>query len=596
MEPFAAIAATAEPAANKDLFVVKTQGITLYKAGRLPEAYEAFSQACNLNPADAESWMMLGVISAQLGALPQAITQLQRATQIQPGSAPAWSNLGLVLLNANQLHESEVCLRRAVELNPKDADSCNNLGALYRQQGNVDAAINAHQEALRRQPRNANAHNSIGAILQEQCRTDEAIAAYRRALKIAPRFALAEYNLGTALKNTGQYEQALFHFRKALLLEPGLVDATASIASLQEKEGRFDEAMKTIAPLLKGASTPPQAAVAYADVARRSGEAASAIEVLEAVCRRTDLSNINRKEVEFALGDLLDQQGDYDGAFAHYRSANNIAAAQAKVPPLEIKRTLHLMRQIIERFPVGCLSPINVTADQYPPVIFIVGMPRSSTSLVEQILASHPEVHGGGELPYMGSLLAQYSNDTRALGQHYLKQLRALNPKARFITDKMPHNFRHLALIAQAIPGVRIIHTQRNAIDTCLSIYFHNFNADHPYATNLADLGHYYRHYEMLMAHWRQVLGTQLLDFPYETLLADQEGMTRRLLDHCGLEWHPDCLAFHETKRVVNTPSYHQVRRPMYTSSRERWRNYEKHLAPLIDALNTTDSSIPGTE
>jgi tetratricopeptide (TPR) repeat protein len=567
---------------------VKIQGFKFYQAGQLPEAHQAFSHACNLNPTDAESWMMLGVISARLGALPQAIAQLQRATQILPGSAPAWSNLGLALLNANQLQEAEACLRRAIELDPNDAGSYNTLGALYRQQGKVDAAIHAYQEAIRRQPRDANAHSNLGGILQEQCRTDDAIAAYRRALKIAPRFAQAEFNLGTALQGSGQHEQALYHFRKALQLEPGLVDATAAIASLQEKEGHFDEAMNTIAPLIKGAATPAQAAVTYADVARRTGAAVRAIELLDAVSRRTDLSNVDRQEIEYALGNLLDQQGDYDGAFGHYHRANNIRPHHFDCAAQERQ-----LRQIMERFPVGSLPPVNATSDQYPPAIFIVGMPRSSTSLVEQILASHPEVHGGGELPYMGSLLAQYSHDIRTLGQRYLKQLRALNPKARFITDKMPHNFLHLGLIAQAIPGVRIIHTQRNALDTCLSIYFHNFNANHPYATSLADLGHYYRHYEMLMAHWREVLGTQLLDLPYEALLADQEGMTRRLLDHCGLEWHPGCLAFHETKRIVNTPSYDQVRRPMYKSSRERWRNYEKHLAPLIDALETTASSGP---
>lgn len=529
---------------------------------------------------------MLGVITAQLGALPQAIAHLQRATQILPGSAPAWSNLGLALLNANQLQEAEACLRRAIELDSKDAGSHNNLGVLYRQQGKVDAAIRAYQEAIHLQPRDANAHSNLGGILQEQCRTDDAIAAYRRALKIAPRFAQAEFNLGTVLQSSGQHKQALYHFQKALQLEPSLVDATAAIASLQEKEGRFEEAMNTITPLLTGASTSAQTAVTYADVARRTGEMLRAAELLESVSQRTDLSNVDRQEIEFSLGGLLDQMGDYDRAFAHYYRANNIR-------PYTFDRTAaaRQMQLIMERFPVGSLSSKNISADQYPLAIFIVGMPRSSTSLIEQILASHPEVHGGGELHYMGSLLSQYKIDTRTLGQRYIKQLRALNPKARFITDKMPHNFLHLGLIAQALPGVRIIHCTRNPLDTCLSIYFHKFNANHPYATDLKALGQYYRLYELLMGHWRQAIGAQMLDVSYEALLADQATVARQLLDHCGLEWHEDCLEFHTTKRIVNTPSYDQVRRPIYKSSRDRWRNYEKHLAPLIDALNGSNVS-----
>ena len=448
--------------------------------------------------------MMLGVITAQLGALPQAINHLQRATQIQPDSASAWGNLGLALLSMNKLIDAESCLRRATELDPKDSGVYNTLGALYRQQGKIDAAIHAYQEAIRRQPRDANAHSNLGGILQEQCRTDEAIASYRRALKIAPRFAQAEFNLGSALQGSGQHEQAIYHFRKALQLQPDLADATAAIASIQEKEGHLEEAMNTIAPLLKDGATHAQAAVTYADVARRAGETARAIELLEAVSRRANLSNVDRQDIEFALGDLFDQQGEYDTAFTHYHRANDIR-------PYHFDSAAHeaRIRRIIEHFPLGSLPLADSCADQYPPAVFIVGMPRSSTSLVEQILASHPEVHGGGELPYMGSLIDHYSHDKqtafpalldrmspqdiRTFGERYLKQLRALNNKARFITDKMPHNFMHLGLIAQAIPGVRIIHTRRNALDTCLSIYFHNFNANHPYATSLANLGYYYR-------------------------------------------------------------------------------------------------------
>ncbi len=544
--------------------------------------------------------MLLGVISAQLGALPQAIAHLQQATQLQPDAAPAWSNLGLALLHANQLQDAENCLQRAVALNPKDAGAHNTLGALYRQQGKVDAAIRSYQSAIKLQPRNADAHNNLGGILQEQCRADEAIAAYQRALKIAPGFAQAHYNLGSALHSNGQHAQALHHYQKALQLDPQLSSATAAIAAIQEKEGRFDEALTTLQPLLRGGQTPAPAAKLYAALAQRNGTPGEAIELLGSVLARSDLSNVERQELEYALGDLCDRSGEYDAAFMHYSNGNRIR-------PYAYDRTINEQRidAIIAQYPAGSMP--DTSATDYPPAILIVGMPRSSTSLVEQILASHPQVHGGGELPYIAELLTQYADksaapsatpysgisesDIRTLGKRYLKLLRDLNSKARFVSDKMPHNFLHLGLIARALPNARIVHCQRNPLDTCLSIYFHNFNANHPYATDLAALGHYYRQYERLMAHWRSVLGKQLLDMPYTDIINDQEAATRRLLEHCGLEWNEDCLRYYASKRIVNTPSYDQVRQPIYTSSNERWRHYSKHLAPLIDALG--DSAPP---
>lgn len=571
------------------------QAYALYRSGRLREAHQAFAHACNRDPANAECRMMLGVLSAQLGALPLAIEHLQQATRLQPEYAPAWSNLGLALLKTNDLHNAEKCLAKAAELAPADAGTRNTLGTVYRQLGRIDDAIREYRQAIRIQPRNPHAHCNLGGILQEQCRTDEAISAYRKALKIDPRFAQAEFNLGSALQADGQHEQAIYHYHKALRLNPGFTEAAAAIAAIHEQDGNIEEAKSAIAPLLKGHATHTNAALTYASIARHCDEKGQAITLLRAVAGRHDLSPIERQQIEYALGDLLDSQGDYDNAFEHYLKANRIRPF-----PYSHESTEQEMKWVAERF-THDMPGDDERNDDTAGIILIVGMPRSSTSLVEQILASHPDVHGAGELPYSGVILSEIGRekgkyypelirhlddtDIESFGRQYAKKLRAHSPESRFITDKMPHNFLHLGLFARAIPGIRLVHCMRNPLDTCLSIFFHNFNANHPYASDLANLGRYYRSYERLMDHWRETLGDKLLDIRYEDLLSNQESTTRGLLDYCGLPWNDNCLEFHKTRRAVSTPSYDQVRRPIYTSSKERWKNYEKHLSPLIDAL-----------
>jgi tetratricopeptide (TPR) repeat protein len=574
---------------------MKEHGLTLYASGRLQEAYQAFLQAIQQNPADAESRMMVGVISARTGNLANAITCFREAIRLQPAYGAAWSNLGLAQLNAGSIQEAEGSLRRAVELEPGDVSSLNNLAALYRQLGRVDAALKLYERALQLNPRDINILNNLGGLYQGLCRNEEAIAVYRKALRLAPGFAQCEFNLGSVLQAEGQHQQAVYHYQKALQLDPSLTDATAAIARLQEKEGKFEAAAETLSDSLKSDFPETSILAAYAILAKRTGESDRAIEHLQRALSRPAMPPIDRQQIEYLLGDLFDRNGDYEAAFHHYQQANEIRKYACDRSVYD-----EYLRLIMRRFPPGSFGDDGSHAD-YPPVILIVGMPRSGTSLVEQILASHPQVHGAGELPYVGNLVMQYSRekktpsqtlldhmsaaDIRAFGKKYLKQVRAIAPGSRFVTDKMPHNFLHLGLLAQALPNVRIVHCLRNPVDTCLSIYFHDFNANHPYSTDLAELGYYYRHYQALMAYWRMVLGDQLLDMTYEDILEDQEGKTRALLEFCGLPWDEGCMSFHENKRIVNTPSYDQVRRPIYKTSSERWRNYERHLSPLLNAL-----------
>ncbi|MFZ5621970.1 MAG: tetratricopeptide repeat-containing sulfotransferase family protein [Pseudomonadota bacterium] len=573
----------------------KNQASSLYQAGRLPEAGAAYAQLCTQFPRDPEAWNMLGVIRGRLGAAQEAERYLRRALELDPQYGPAWSNLGTLMQHAGRLDDAAACFRRSLSINPADAVACNNLGTVLREQGKVAEAMDCYRAAVRMKPRHAQAHNNLGTLLHEQCNAQDAIESYRKALKAEPRFAQAHYNLGVSLQSVGAHDQALYHYEKALQLEPGMTDAVAAIARMHEKEGRFDDARKRLEPYLDG-HPPPPIALAYAILSRHTQDQRRAATLLEEAVAQARPSPVQRQEMEFALGDLYDDLGDYDRAFHHYRTANGLRPGRfdAEAYRAQIEA---ITREVDRRL----LTRLGSAADTDERPIFILGMPRSGTSLIEQILASHPDVHGAGELPHLGTLVNELQKQAQApyprflagmspegvrnVGRKYLKLLDGISKTARFVTDKMPHNFLFLGLIGAALPGAKIIHCIRNPMDTCLSIYFHNFNSNHPYSNDLEDLGRYYRGYTALMDHWREVLGAKLFEVTYEDLIANQAQNTRELLAHCGLEWSDACLNFHENKRIVNTPSYGQVRKPIYRSSVERWRNYESHLAPLRNAL-----------
>jgi len=322
------------------------------------------------------------------------------------------------------------------------------------------------------------------------------------------------------------------------------------------------------------------------------------LQTLGRVLARPNLSLTERVELHFAAGKMYDDIETYEQAFDHYRLANDLfdvafdpAAYAEEVSALIATYTPDLLARGLE-FGLDTESPV-----------FIVGMPRAGTTLVEQILSSHPDVYGAGELGTMTNLTGRVVHLTgdsapypdcarqldqegaRLLAQEYMESLAAATKTAACFTDKMPKNFLHLGLIALLLPAARVINVQRDPMDTCLSIYFTHFLAHHAYAYNLTNLGLYYRQYQRLMAHWQRVLPLRSMELRYEELVADQVGMSRKLVEFCGLSWDERCLSFHKSDRVVHTTSGPQVRQPLYGSSVGRWHRYESHLTPLVDAL-----------
>ncbi len=438
---------------------------------------------------------------------------------------------GLACQKAGNLAQAAQSYAGVIQQDPANSDAWHLLGTIEIARRNFPAAHDLITKAMALKPDCAIYHHNLGYVLGALSRMDEAVASYRRSVELAPDYAEALFNLSQMVRAT-----------------PG-DPIVAMVNRLAAKPG---------------------------------------------------LSDSDRCFIEFAAGKVHANLGHHDRAFRHYAAGN---AARKAVPKPATGRPY--MERILKACDDGFLDRAAAgrkAGDRVTPV-FIVGMPRSGTSLAEQVLASHPAVHGGGELPLIERIcnglpacvpgrtaypecLAELPEQAFAgFAESYLKHATAGAGGIRVVTDKAPLNFRHLGLIARLFPDARIVHCRRDALDTCLSCYFQNFTHGQEYSFDLTDLGRFYTDYRWMMERWAERLPLPVFDLVYEELVGDLEGVGRRLLAVCDLDWHPYCGRFFETERPVLTASRAQVRRPVYTSSIGKWRKYEKHLGPLIAAL-----------
>jgi tetratricopeptide (TPR) repeat protein len=484
-----------------------------------------------------------------------------------------------------------------------------NLNLLLQQaysahtQGLLDQAMTFYRQVLAQDPAHAEANNGFGLALYDQARYPEAYARFRLATDRNPSFPDAHYGLALVEKALGNYDQAFSHLRRAQELRPDYIDAISVEAGLLELVGRKQEAFDLLAGYVDRGLINTNLAISFAAAARHVGQGERALAVLRRALEVTDLAHAHRRELHFELGRHLDMMERYDDAFAHFQEANRLKGVV--YDPGRQKRLVDEIMQVFghQNFPEYARAS---SSSDLP--VFIVGMPRSGTSLVESILASHPAVFGAGELDFMG-LFTRLAPPSLAgkrtlselmcaldapsmdwIANEYLALLRRLGGDSVIrVTDKMPYNFFRLGLLTLFFPGARVIHCRRDPRDTCLSIYFQNFTGQHDYAYDLRQIGLYYREYLRLMDHWRG-LGTLLpmIEVDYETLVQSPEMQLPRLVEFCGLPWDDACSRFYATDRVTKTASYNQVRRPLYMSSIGRWRHYERHLGALLEALEIT--------
>jgi len=559
-------------------------GNALGRRGRLEEAAASYRRALVLQPEFAEAYNNLGDLELELARFDEAAANCRRAIQLKPDYAEAHLNLGKALLRLGDAHGSLESCRRASGLKPDHAEAHNSLGNALLYLGRYDEAIAAFRRALAVSPQFAEAHANLANALRTIGRLDEAVAEYRLALLVKPDFVPAYTELGTALRLQGCAAEAESACREALKIAPDSAATLVVIAEVRADAGRFVEAEELFWQAL---SIDPESVEALSGVVRVRRMTAADSAWLAAAQRLAGGALTPQREMllRYAIGKYYDDTKDYAQAFLNYQRANELAATRG--PGHDRAQLTRTIDQIIRSHDRTWIGRRQTAANFSTRPVFIVGMLRSGTSLAEQILASHPQVFGAGELMFWSEQLAADAGRADA-ATDYLELLRRKSTDAARVVDKMPNNFLSLGLIHAALPRARIIHMRRDPVDTCLSIYFQHFEAAITHANSLADLAHYYREYRRLMQHWRTTLPADaLLEVPYEGLAADPEEWTRKMLAFIDVPWDSRCLDFHKTPRTVITASKWQVRQPIDRRFVQRWRNYEEFIQPLIPLLQS---------
>jgi len=472
-------------------------------------------------------------------------------------------------------------------------------GDALRAQGKFDQAFQHYLSALHRNPNNPDALFRVGISFWYHGKQDQALHHLQQAIALRPDFCEVHENLGQILMEMGQITAALHHGRIAMQLAPTQPEPAISFALVLEANRQTDEAVRIVQPLLDRAYLSPRLALLYARLSTSLKTQHKALELIDRAM--ADLSPVHREaaSLQFMAARLLDSLGEYDRAFAAAERAN--AMRQIHFDPSGIERFID---DAIAFFTPERLAQLPRATHGSKAPVFIIGMPRSGTTLVEQILSSHPCIHGGGELTWIWQItevLAQrcereghplpggFANlqvaDMDGLARQYLSAITALSPQSIRITDKYPANFFHLGFISLLFPEARIIHCTRDPLDTCLSCYMSDFASGNLFSFDLSHLGSFYRQYSRMMDHWKSVLHVPILEVRYEEVVNDLEGQARRLLQFLQVDWDDRCLRFHENSRFVSTLSNQQVRQPIYKSSVGRWRQYQHHLGPLQASL-----------
>ena len=577
-------------------------GAKLNDGGNAAAAEIAYRQSLRLKPDFAEAHAMLGSLLQQHGRLEEALQEFGTAGRLAPGDWESRLKQGHVLKDMGRHSEAESAYREALRLRPDMAEIHDGLGfALFSQQRYAEA-VAAQHEAIRLQPEFARAHYYLGEALGRLGRLEEAYDAYCEVIRLKPDHVNSWLNRAFLMTELGSLDEALASYRQALSLDARCATAAVGEAWILEKRGEFTQAYTLLQPFLETEHPDVFAAVVFAALCRPLGRCDEAIALMERLLAQDGpiLDNPKRATLHYELGRLYDKKNAFDAAFRHFAQGNEL---KGQSMPFNAPEHAQYIEALIQTYNSKFLSQAPRARDRSQRPVFIVGMPRSGTSLVEQILDSHPAVFGGGELLTMHAIVkdipgllggqAAYplcvANLSQAhvdqLAQRYLEHIKTLSPAAARVTDKMPTNFLHLGLINLLFPEAHVIHCMRDPLDTCLSCYFQNFGPWDSYTQDLRSLGMFYREYLRLMAHWKAVLDIPILDIQYEELVADQEVISRKMIAFCGLEWDENCLRFFESKRTVATASHDQVRQPVYQRSVGRWKNYEAYLGPLKESL-----------
>lgn len=577
------------------------EAVAAHRRGDYATAEARYRAVLRGAPAHPDAMHFLGLLAHQTGHNDAALELLQQAIQLGPDSPLYRHNLAGVLQQLGRHAEAERRYREALALKPDYVEALIGLAKSQLAQYRFTDALASYDAALALAPRNLEVLLGRAGVLAERVERGAALACCREAHTIAAQDAGQLQRVGSAFHDLDAHREARACFEAALALRPDFVEAHVSLATtladlgdLAQAEAEYREALRlkpghvsayyNLISLIRLKPDDPlwSALMAMADTL---GQRPADEQIL----------------AHFALGKVWEDNSDYDRAFEHFQAGNRLQRAQSNY---DVTRQAEFYRSCIRNFDAGFLASHGGTGSGDATPIFIVGMSRSGTTLVEQILSSHPRVHGGGEMHLLRRCarleMEPLASDDELpqrlvqlepaawtrIGERYVAALRELAPGALRVTDKLPGNMALVGLIHLAMPRARIIHCVRDPLDTCVSCFTKHFATGHDFSYDLRELGRFYRLYEELMRHWRKVLPPgNMLEVRYEDVVNDLDGQAHRLVAFCGLDWDAACLRFHEQRRAVRTASLAQVRRPIYASSVGRWRHYQKYLAPLQQAL-----------
>jgi len=549
--------------------------VQLHRAGELGRAEHIYREVLRVDPCHPDAWHLLGVIAHQGGKHDVAVAHIRRALASRPQAAAFHSN----------------------------------LGTSYKALGRLQEAVASYERAIELQPQFAEAHNNLGNALKAQGRLEEAVASYTRALEIKPDYVEAHNNLATALQRQEKLPEAEAGYKRALQLKPDYVDALANLAALYERVNRFEEAASTAAEGLRLSADHPHLNLVAAKCLEREGRHQEAINRLVRVRSGAESELGLAREISFQLGRLYDRTGETARAFAEFSHTNRLAIQDTDASTADKQRPLDeidaLSRVFTDRWVGSWSDPPPMDHDQVP--VFVVGFPRSGTTLLDMVLDSHRSIQTLEEKPAIGSLRRMisdlpggYPGAIRRLTAAQIERLRAAyfrivdesleRQPGRILLDKLPLNTVNVGLILRVFPAARFIMAVRHPCDVCLSCFMQNFRINDAMASffTIEDAAVLYANVMNLWRQYRRLLPHPCHVVRYEDLVDDFEGETRRLLEFLGLEWDDAVLDYagHARRRgMIHTPSYGQVTEPIYRRARYRWRRYAEQLQPVMGLL-----------
>jgi len=604
--------------------------VAAYRADKFVEVETSCQRILKQHPDHVASLQILAAVAGQSGAPQRGIELLEKVIALEPRRAEGYIQLAKLLRLDDRDPEAIAALGRAIELEPHNASAYNDLGLIHLHQNDLVKGLQCFNRAIECNPAFVIAQYNKALTLERQGLYGEAIAAFRQVVAIDGNFVEAHAKFGNLLLFVGDRVEGLLALQKAadktdsvvglmcqakLLMEdenpttaeevirravqrdPHNSDAHCLLGSILMELGRFHDA--AVAFDLGLALNRQQIAAHHelVHVKKLSEPDRPLLAQMEWMLREKDLADAERADLHLALGKAYDDLREYSNAIQHFDEGNRLKRPIAG----HYVATAHaaVVERIITMFTAEFFGRNTRLGSDWDVPVFIVGMPRSGTTLVEQILSSHPDIAAGGELAFWGERAPGFSmsGDGRIsptwavkVASEYRSLLGGISATAWRVTDKRPQNFEFIPLIHSVFPHARIIHCRRHPVDTCLSIYFQNFSRRIEFAYDRGDLLAYYRQYQRLMAHWRSTLPVdRLLEIPYEELVADRETWTRRMIEFCGLEWDDACLQPERNPRSVRTASVWQARQPVYKTSVARWRHYEPWLGPLQELLVSAD-------